>query len=290
VASDGTGQEDETKQAPSRRSRAPIEPEPEPAIKPGSLSRTLGHVALTVLAVVVLWTAYQHSRRDDDDPSGDSAEADEGTPNSNDAATTTTTAVLDPSQPATCPPMPPDEEEPSEPVRRFEGAPPMCIDPSRTYIATVETTRGDFEITLDSEAAPVTVNNFVFLAGWRFYEDSAFYRVVPGLSVGTGDPIAQNGTGDPGYTIDDELPTEPPFYPVMSVRMTNRGEPNTNESEFSIVTGEAADSSTALYSRFGEVTDGEEVVEEIEGTGDETSDTGVPLEETLIERISIEER
>jgi cyclophilin family peptidyl-prolyl cis-trans isomerase len=287
VANDGTGQADETQQTERRPRRGPLEPEPEPSIRPGSLSRTLGHVALTVIAVLVLYTAYQHSRREDDDPSGSRADAEETTPGTSEDDVTTTTAVRGPSEESTCPP----EDAPSEPVRRFEGAPPMCIDPARTYVATVETTRGNFEITLDSQAAPVTVNNFVFLAGWRFYEGAAFYRVVPGLSVGTGDPVAQNGTGDPGYTIEDELPTAAPFYPVMSVRMTNRGEPNTNESEFSIVTGPAAETAgPARYSRFGRVTAGEDVVREIEGTGDPNSDSGVPLEETVIDRITIEER
>jgi cyclophilin family peptidyl-prolyl cis-trans isomerase len=223
-------------------------------------------------------------RSDETNPPEAAAEATEDATTVPEQAVTTTTAELGASQEPTCPP----EEGPAEPVRRFDGAPPMCIDPSRTYVATVETTRGEFEITLDPESAPRTVNNFVFLAGWRFYEGAAFW-VVPDLSVGTGDPVAQNGTGDPGYTIDDELPTEAPFYPVMSVRMANRGEPDTNESEFSIVTGEAAETAPR-YSRFGQVTDGEEVVEAIEATGDATSDTGVPLEETVIERITIEER
>jgi cyclophilin family peptidyl-prolyl cis-trans isomerase len=247
-------------------------------------------VAITALVVMVLYTAYQASRRDDGDNGDDRADASEDasdTTNTTDEDGAVATTLADSGSPvaAQCPP----EDGPEEPVRTFAGEPPTCIDPDRTYVATVETTRGDFEITLDAAAAPGTVNNFVFLSRWRFYEGAAFYRVVPGLSIGTGDPIAQNGTGDPGYTIDDELPTQQPFYPPMSVRMTNRGEPNTNESEFSIVTGTAASADPPRYSYFGRITAGEDVVRAIEDTGDSTSDTGVPREETVIEQITIHE-
>jgi cyclophilin family peptidyl-prolyl cis-trans isomerase len=269
-----------------------VEPEPEPIVKPGSLSRTLGHVALTALALAVLYTAWQHTRREPsdegergiDDPTG----VQEDEPGNPDEPQEVTTTLAEPGPPVDpeCPP----EGGAGQPVRAFDGPPPTCIDLGQTYVATVDTNRGTFEITLDTAAAPQTVNNFVFLARWGYYDGASFYRVVPELSIGTGDPIGQDGTGDPGYTIPDELPTEAPFYPELSVRMTNRGEPNTNESEFSIVTGRAAESGPPRYSRFGRITEGQEVVRAIEATGDPGSDTGMPLETTVIEGITISER
>jgi Cyclophilin type peptidyl-prolyl cis-trans isomerase/CLD len=190
VATDKSGQPDQpadetqeeprpTEPPPRQEPRGAAEP-PEPAIKPGSIGRTLGHVAITALVVMVLYTAYQASRRDDGDNGNDRADASEDnsdTTNTTDEDGAVATTLADSGSPvaAECPP----EDGPEEPARTFAGEPPMCIDPDRTYVATVETTRGDFEITLDAAAAPGTVNNFVFLSRWRFYEGAAFYRWCP---------------------------------------------------------------------------------------------------------------
>lgn len=293
---DETLEEPRQAEPPRRQEPRGAEPAPEPSIKPGSIGRTLGHVAITALVVMVLYTAYQHSRRDDGDDGGraDASEDASDTTNTTNENGATGTSLADSGSPvaAECPP----EDGPEEPVRTFAGEPPMCIDPERTYVATVETTRGDFEITLDTAAAPRTVNNFVFLAGWRFYEGSAFYSVVPDLSIDTGDPILQNGQGDAGYTIADELPPEQPtngepYYPELSVYMTNAGQPNTNATEFAIVVGPEGERLPRRFTRFGRVTDDPEgVIEAIEATGDPDTQTGQPLEETVIERITVTER
>ena len=81
----------------------------------------------------------------------------------------------------------------------------MCIDPAKTYTATVETNKGTFTITLDPKAAPQTVNNFVALARYHYYDDTPCHRIITGFVVQCGDPTGK-GTGGPGYEIPDELP------------------------------------------------------------------------------------
>jgi cyclophilin family peptidyl-prolyl cis-trans isomerase len=164
--------------------------------------------------------------------------------------------------PATCP----AEDGSSPRTVRFESPPPMCIDPDRTYTAVVTTTAGEFTIALDAQAAPRTVNNFVFLARYHFYDDVAFHRIVPGFVVQGGDAVGDPpGTGGPGYRFEDELPA-PGAYQPGSVAMANSG-PDTNGSQFFIVTGEAGTALPPLYSLFGTVTEGFDVVLAIEAAG-----------------------
>ena len=121
-------------------------------------------------------------------------------------------------------------------TQSYPSAPTMAIDPNRTYSATVVTTAGTFIIALDAMGAPITVNNFVFLADRGFYHCVIFHRVIPGFMDQTGDPTG-TGTGGPGYTIPDENPpaaADPADqYPLGSVAMANTGQPNTGGSQFS---------------------------------------------------------
>jgi cyclophilin family peptidyl-prolyl cis-trans isomerase len=201
-----------------------------------------------------------------------------------------TTTLAEPGEPAepTCP----DEDGSSPRTVTFAAPPPLCIDPSVTYIAEVQTSQGDFEITLDTDAAPQTVNNFVFLARWHFYDDVSFHRIIPGFVVQGGDPIGPElGMGGPGYEMGDsedfdgELPSAEPYYPRLSVAMANGGgDPQTNGSQFFIVTGPQGEALPNDYTRFGQVTAGEDVVADIEATG---TSTGDPSEPTVIESITI---
>ena len=111
-------------------------------------------------------------------------------------------------------PCPPSDGS-AERTTEFEQAPPMCIDPAKSYTATLETTEGDIVIELDAENAPETVNNFVVLSRYHFYDDVPFHRIVPGFVNQAGDPVGpEPGTGGPGYAIPDELPaTRPPPTP-----------------------------------------------------------------------------
>ena len=134
----------------------------------------------------------------------------------------------------------------------WSSAPAMTIDTTKSYVATVVTTTGTFKINLDAAKAPKTVNNFVFLAEKGFYHCIIFHRVIPGFMDQTGDP-AGTGTGGPGYQFPDELPaTANPQYPIGSVAMANSG-PNTNGSQFFIVTGAQGESLPPSYSLFGQV-------------------------------------
>ena len=158
----------------------------------------------------------------------------------------------------------------------WSSPPAMSIDPSKTYTATVKTDAGTFVITLDASTAPKTVNNFVFLAQNHFFDCVTFHRVVPGFMNQTGDPTG-TGTGGPGYSFADELPKPAnPQYPLGSVAMANSG-PNTNGSQFFIVTGADGESLSPDYSLFGQVTSGMTVVQQINADGNANpADNGIP--------------
>jgi cyclophilin family peptidyl-prolyl cis-trans isomerase len=164
--------------------------------------------------------------------------------------------------------------------QKYSAAPPMTIDTSKTYTATVKTTTGSFVITLDAKTAPVTVNNFVFLADKGYYHCVIFHRVIPNFMNQTGDPTG-TGTGGPGYTIKDELPAAAnPQYPLGSVAMANSG-PNTGGSQFFVVAGSQGETLQPNYSLFGQVSSGMSVVNTINQQGNSSpSSNGVPPDVT----------
>jgi cyclophilin family peptidyl-prolyl cis-trans isomerase len=153
---------------------------------------------------------------------------------------------------------------------KFSSAPPMTIDPAKTYTATVKTDLGTIVIALDAKAAPITVNNFVFLTQHDFFNCVIFHRVIPSFVDQTGDPTG-TGTGGPGYTIPDELPAKASNaadqYPLGSVAMANTGQPHTGGSQWFIVAGAQGESLPNSYSLFGHVTSGMSVVEKINAQG-----------------------
>ena len=110
----------------------------------------------------------------------------------------------------------------------------MVIDPAKRYTAEMVTSKGTMTIALDPIAAPATVNNFVFLARWHYYDGIVFHRIIPGFMLQGGDPEG-SGRGGPGYRFNDELPA-PGRYEIGSLAMANAG-PNTNGSQFFIVSG-----------------------------------------------------
>ncbi len=175
---------------------------------------------------------------------------------------------------------------------QWSTAPAMTIDTSDTYSATVKTTAGSFVITLDTEAAPDTVNNFVFLADQGFYKCNTFHRVVPGFVDQTGDPTG-TGSGGPGYSFANEnIPTS---YATGDVAMANSGGTDTNGSQFFIVVPGGAttlddDLKTGdKYSLFGTVTaSGMSVVEKINSEGGTTA-TGKPKVVQRILSVTIHE-
>ncbi|HEX6476034.1 MAG TPA: peptidylprolyl isomerase [Acidimicrobiales bacterium] len=165
----------------------------------------------------------------------------------------------------------------------FSAPPPMCISTNKTYSATVETDVGTFNVDLDAKSAPKTVNNFVFLAREHFYDGLTFHRVIPGFVVQGGDPKG-NGSGDPGYKFADELP-KAGAYKVGSLAMANSG-PNTNGSQFFIVTGAQGTQLPPKYSLFGTVSSGMDVVKQIEAGG---ASSGTPTTVHKMTKVTITE-
>ena len=165
---------------------------------------------------------------------------------------------------------------------KFSSAPPFCIDTTKTYDATVKTDAGSFVIQLLPKYAPVTVNNFVFLAGYHFYDGIVFHRVIPGFMNQTGDPTATGSSG-PGYSFADELPSSASAYDTGSVAMANSG-PNTNGSQFFVVVPGGGSGLSPAYSVFGQVTSGMDVVEKINSDG---SQAGTPAKYHKILSITI---
>jgi len=190
------------------------------------------------------------------------------------------TTLTDPTE---CPPAEGAEVR----VQKFAGPPPECIDPAATYIATFATTQGEFTATLDADAAPLAVNNFVVLSRYRYYDGVPFHRVVPGFVLqagdGDGDPWGNN---DLGYSIEDELPADPSAYTDYSLAMANSG-PDTNGSQFFVVLPGGGAQLQALYSYFGQVTEGTEVVDAIGALGTATGEA--PSEVVLIDSVTITE-
>ena len=156
---------------------------------------------------------------------------------------------------------------------QWSSAPAMAIKTSKQYYADVVTTAGNFTISLDAVNAPKTTNNFVYLAKHEYFHCIIFHRAIPGFMVQTGDPTG-TGSGGPGYSFADELPAGP--YPLYSVAMANSG-PNTNGSQFFIVTGASGQSLPDSYSRFGQVTTGQATLVRLDAAGNaDPSSDGVP--------------
>ncbi len=156
--------------------------------------------------------------------------------------------------------------------KTYSASPPMKIDTSRKYTATIETKKGDLVLELFASDVPVTVNNFVFLAGEGFYDGTTFHRVIPGFMAQGGDPMG-TGTGGPGYTFADEFSEHSHVTGALS--MANAG-PNTNGSQF-FITYAPQPHLDGKHSVFGQLTEGMDVLENIK-QGD------------TIERITIEEK
>ena len=152
---------------------------------------------------------------------------------------------------------------------QFNDVPEMGIDPSKRYTATMETSMGTLVIALDPIKAPKTVNNFVFLSLYHYYEGVIFHRIIRNFVCQGGDPTG-TGRGGPGYRFEDELP-KPGQYEIGSLAMANAG-PNTNGSQFFLISGSDGAGLPPLYSLFGKVVKGLEIVDAMQnvptGMGD----------------------
>lgn len=164
----------------------------------------------------------------------------------------------------------------------FSEPPAFELDEGVSYTATLETSCGTIVLELDAESAPLTANNFVVLTRSGFYDGITFHRAVPGFVIQGGDPLG-NGTGGPGYTFEDELPDD--GYALGDLAMANAG-PDTNGSQFFIVTGDASQLPNQ-FSKFGVVVEGLDVAQAIESLGDPV--TQAPVEPVYIYSVEITE-
>jgi cyclophilin family peptidyl-prolyl cis-trans isomerase len=165
--------------------------------------------------------------------------------------------------------------------QQFAAAPEMGIDPGKRYTATLDTSMGEIVIALDAINAPVTVNNFVFLALHHYYEGVIFHRVIKGFVLQGGDPTG-TGRGGPGYRFADEPVKQ--RYQLGSLAMANAG-PNTNGSQFFVISGADGVRLPPQYSHFGQVVKGMDVVEAIQNVETDRSDR--PRQDVVINSVTI---
>lgn len=177
----------------------------------------------------------------------------------------------------------PNTDGSSPKQQQFDGPPAMCIDPAKRYTATMVTSKGTMTIALDAAAAPNTVNNFVFLARYHYYEGIVFHRIIPGFVLQGGDPTG-TGRGGPGYKFADELPSAG-RYELGSLAMANAG-PDTNGSQFFVISGPDGVRLPPQYSLFGKVVSGLDVVSTIDAIG---TRSGTPTETVTIESVTVSE-
>jgi len=160
---------------------------------------------------------------------------------------------------------------------------PAPADSNNRYTAVIATSAGDITVELWPQLAPQTVGNFVGLARAGFYDGTVFHRVIRDFMVQGGCPRG-DGRGDPGYKFGDEINEKPLVRGVLA--MANAG-PNTNGSQFFIVTAGATPWLDGAHTGFGEVTAGMDVVDDIEGT--QTGPGDRPVENQTVTTIHIEE-
>jgi peptidyl-prolyl cis-trans isomerase B (cyclophilin B) len=147
--------------------------------------------------------------------------------------------------------------------------------------ATMHTNHGAIQLELFEDDAPKTVDNFVKLSKDGFYDGLIFHRVIPDFMIQGGCPQG-TGTGGPGYQFEDEINDNKVVRGALA--MANAG-PNTNGSQFFIVTTDAAPWLDGKHTVFGRVTEGMEAVDSIEKT--ETGAQDRPVEDAVIERVEV---
>jgi cyclophilin family peptidyl-prolyl cis-trans isomerase len=171
-------------------------------------------------------------------------------------------------------------------VDTFSDAPELCLTIGKQYVAVVETNQGTLRINLRADIAPNTVNSFVNLARYHYFDGTTCHRAIQNFVVQCGDPTA-SGRGGPGYEFADELTNIEP-YQIGSLAMANHG-PNTNGSQFFIITGDDGALLPPKYTLFGQVEDNDlGMVATLNGMANPKD--GPPLQPIDIIKITIEER
>ena len=145
--------------------------------------------------------------------------------------------------------------------KQYAAPPPMSIDATKNYTAVITTSRGVITLQLFAKDAPITVNNFVFLAGEGFYNGTIFHRVIADFMIQGGDPTG-TGRGGPGYRFDDETRGNPNGHERGVISMANAG-PGTNGSQF-FITHVPCDWLNGKHTVFGKVLSGQDVVDSVQ--------------------------
>ena len=165
--------------------------------------------------------------------------------------------------------------------QEFNAAPDMGIDPSKRYTATIDTSMGTLVVALDAINAPLSVNNFVFLAAQHYYDGVVFHRIINGFMCQGGDPTG-TGRGGPGYRFNDEPVKQK--YQIGSMAMANAG-PNTNGSQFFLISGPSGVNLPPQYNHFGQVVKGLEIVDAMQRVDTDKSDR--PRTDVVINSVTI---
>jgi len=186
-----------------------------------------------------------------------------------------------------------------EPVLTFDDAPKQCIDPDKTYTATIETSEGTVVVELDTAKTPITTNNFVNLARFGYFDDTNLFRTeaATGIIQGGSPHTQDNSDEGPGYSIPDEgMPFASEDYAPGVIAMANAG-PGTAGSQFFFVSQEAGSylgdpdqigPSAGLYAVFGQATEGLDVLQAISDLED-PANPGTPSKPVTIDSVTIEE-
>ena len=159
------------------------------------------------------------------------------------------------------------------------------LDPGKTYVATVATSCGEFQITLDAKRAPKTGASFKYLADKGFDDGRSVHRISPGFVIQGGDPRG-DGSGGPGYSVVEEPPADLTYVRgVVAMAKTQLEDPGTSGSQFFVVTGEDSQIPSPDYALVGKVTSGQEVVDRI-GVAPVGPDEQ-PVEPIVIESVKV---
>jgi peptidylprolyl isomerase len=202
-----------------------------------------GVAAVVIIAVVALWFTVGPGKSGSPTP----------------ASTSIPTPALTPRPTPT--PMAESSGESTAGRNGMYSAPPeMQVDPEKTYYATISAAKGDIVVQLDASAAPLTVNNFVFLARQGFYDGLTFHRVEPGFVIQGGDPLG-DGTGGPGYTVPAEIGLPHTEGAIATARLSDEVNPEraSSGSQFYITLAPTPQLDGA-YTVFGQVVEGMDVV------------------------------
>ncbi len=168
--------------------------------------------------------------------------------------------------------------------RKFSEPFEMALDPEKSYSAEIVTNHGTMTAHLNATDAPQTVNNFVNLARHHYYDGLVFHRIIREFMIQGGCPEGSGRSG-PGYKFADELPA-PGRYQIGSLAMANSG-PNTNGSQFFVISGANGVQLPPQYSLFGKLTAGEDVLSKIQSVPTGAQDR--PKDDVVIESITITE-